>query len=366
MNHKLKHARGELFLAVKNKTVYIKVNPDNPEAEVIEEAGKILREGGLVAFPTETVYGLGANALNSAAVSTIFAAKGRPSDNPLIVHISDISQVHDVAEDITVPAQRVMDIFWPGPLTVVLPKKAGISNEVTAGLDTVAVRLPDHEVARAILRSAGVPIAAPSANTSGKPSPTTALHVLNDLDGKVDMIVDAGPCKVGLESTVLDLTCEPPVILRPGGVTREQLEGVIGHVEIDPALIKDDENTIPRAPGMKYTHYSPEAEVIVVTGNEEIIPFKIKELIEEYHLLGRRIGVLASQENTGLFGREEVYTLGSRSDLESIARTLFRGLRCLDEKRVEVILAEGYPRKGMGVAIMNRLAKAAGNNIILV
>lgn len=349
-----------------SKTVYIKVNPDNPEDNIIQEAGRVLREGGLVAFPTETVYGLGANALDSAAVSRIFAAKGRPSDNPLIVHISDTGQVLDVADDITVPAQRVMEIFWPGPLTVVLPKKAGVPGEVTAGLDTVAVRMPDHEVARRIIRNAGVPIAAPSANISGKPSPTSAIHVLNDLEDKVDMIVDGGPCKVGLESTVLDLTCEPPVLLRPGGVAREQLEGVLGHVEIDPVLINDNENITPRSPGMKYTHYSPEADVIVVTGNDKLVPSKIKEIIEEYRSQGHRIGVLASTENAGLYEGYEVYTLGSRRELESIARNLFHGLRFLDDKKVDTILAEGYPRKGMGVAIMNRLAKAAGNNIIVV
>lgn len=353
-------------MTVQNKTFYIKVNPDNPEDKIIQDAGRILREGGLVAFPTETVYGLGANALDPSAVGRIFAAKGRPSDNPLIVHISDNGQVYDVADDITAPAQRVMEIFWPGPLTVVLPKKAGVPGEVTAGLDTVAVRMPDHKVARKIIANAGVPIAAPSANTSGKPSPTTALHVLKDLEGKVNMIVDGGPCKVGLESTVLDLTCEPPVILRPGGITREQLEGVIGHVEIDPVLIDDNQNIIPRSPGMKYTHYSPEAEVIVITGRAEPVTSKIRELIAKHRSLGHRIGVLAPTENAGVYDGHEVYTLGSRSELESIARNLFYGLRFLDDKGVDIILAEGYPRKGMGVAIMNRLAKAAGNNIIVV
>lgn len=349
-----------------NKSVYIKVDPNDLNYDFIHEAGEILRRGGLVAFPTETVYGLGANALDASAVAKIFTAKGRPSDNPLIVHISEVSQVYDLADDLTVPAQRLMEVFWPGPLTVVLPKKPGIPPEVTGGLDTVAVRMPDNRIALEIIRAAGVPVAAPSANSSGRPSPTSAQHVLNDLEGKVDMIIDGGPCHVGLESTVLDLTSEPPVILRPGGITRERLEGVLGHVEVDPAVNRSNENLVPRAPGMKYTHYSPEAEVVIITGDVNLIAGKVNQLIEEYHAEGKKVGLLVSDETTPLYGADEIYAVGSREQLETVARNLFNGLRNLESRGVDIIIAEGYPSGGIGDAVMNRLVKAAGHNIITV
>lgn len=351
---------------MENQSVYKKVDSDNPNAELIRDAGKIIQEGGLVAFPTETVYGLGANALNDSAVHKIFAAKGRPSDNPLIVHVSELSQVYDLADDITIPARRLMEVFWPGPLTLVLPQKPGLSQAVTAGLDTVAIRMPGNKVALELIRAAGVPVAAPSANSSGKPSPTTAEHVVHDLKGKVDMIIDGGPCSVGLESTVLDITSEPPVILRPGGITREQLEGVLGHVEVDPSLTFNNENMVPRSPGMKYTHYSPAAEVVVVTGDEALIPSKLQQLINEYRSKGKKVGLLVSEDISGLSGAEQVYITGSRNNLETVARSLFDGLRALDLQGVNVILAEGYPSGGMGDALMNRLNKAAGHNIITV
>ncbi len=358
--------RGVLVSMLDNNSVYIKVDSHNPDAEQVRRAGKILQEGGLVAFPTETVYGLGANALNPLAVAKIFTAKGRPSDNPLIVHISEVRQVYDLADDVTVPGQRLMEAFWPGPLTLVLPKKPGLSENVTAGLDTVAVRMPGNKVALEIIAAAGVPVAAPSANRSGRPSPTIAEHVMHDLNGKVDLIVDGGPCNVGLESTVLDITSEPPVILRPGGITREQLEGVLGHVEVDPAVSFDSEKLVPRSPGMKYTHYSPEAEVIVVTGDEKLTFEKIQYLINEYKDKGKKVGLLVSDEISRLFELELVYATGSRNNLETVARSLFDGLRTLDSQGADIIIAEGYPSGGMGDALMNRLNKAAGHNIITV
>ncbi|HWI55145.1 MAG TPA: L-threonylcarbamoyladenylate synthase [Desulfobacteria bacterium] len=346
------------------KSDYIKLDPDRLDYESIGEAGRILREGGLVAFPTETVYGLGANALDASAVAKIFTAKGRPSDNPLIVHISEVSQVYNLADDITIPAQRLMEVFWPGPLTLILPKKPVIPQKVTAGLDNIAVRMPDNKIALEIIRAAGVPVAAPSANSSGRPSPTTAKHVLSDLEGKVDMIIDGGPCRVGLESTVLDLTSEPPTILRPGGISREQLEGVLGHVGVDPAVNHNSENLVPRSPGMKYTHYSPAADVVVVTGSEHFISDKVNQLIKEYRAKGKKVGLLVPEEASGLYQADAVYSVGTRRELDTVARNLFYGLRHLDSLSVDIIIAEGYPSGGMGDAVMNRLVKAAGYNLI--
>jgi len=337
------------------------------ESDLLAEAARTIRDGGLVAFPTETVYGLGANALDPAAVAKIFEAKGRPSDNPLIVHIARLEQVYDLSDDVTVQALRLMEVFWPGPLTVVLPRKPVVPPGVTAGLDTVALRMPDHPVALKIIASAGVPVAAPSANSSGRPSPTTAQDVLEDLRGKIEIVVDGGPCRVGLESTVLDMTSEPPVILRPGGVTREELEGVIGQVET--AHYHDDQGQVraPKSPGMKYMHYSPKAEVVVVTGEDQQgIRERIGELIAEYRSQGKKTGVLASVETVREYPADESIAVGSRNGLEAVARNLFNGLRSLDRMNVDIIIAEGYPEKGLGAAIMNRLKKAAGNNIIQV
>jgi len=348
------------------KTKYIKVDPADSAGCVIAEAAEIIRAGGLVAFPTETVYGLGANALDPEAIKAIFRAKGRPADNPLIVHLAEISQVYDLAEDITVPAQRVMEVFWPGPLTLVLPKKTTVPREVTAGLNTVAVRMPDHPVALELIRSAGVPVAAPSANSSGKPSPTTAHHVLEDLDGKIDAVVDGGVCRVGLESTVLDMTAEPPVILRPGGITREDIEGVIGYVAFDSGSVGTEVTEVPKSPGMKYTHYSPRAEVIVVTGdNFGKIFERVTQLLDEYRP-EKKVGVLASSETVKGYTADGIFTLGSRDNLETVARNLFHGLRSLDEQQMDLIIAEGYPETGIGAAIMNRLNKSSGYNVIYV
>ncbi|WP_418791138.1 L-threonylcarbamoyladenylate synthase [Phosphitispora sp. TUW77] len=333
--------------------------------EDLAKAAQLIRDGGLVAFPTETVYGLGANALDPKAVSEIFNAKGRPADNPLIVHISDVSQVYNLSDEVTIPAERVMEAFWPGPLTVVLPRKPGVPDVVTSGLDTVAVRMPDHPVALGIISRAGVPVAAPSANSSGKPSPTTAGHVAEDLSGKIDAVVDGGPCRVGVESTVIDLTQEPPVILRPGGVTQEELEGVLGHVET-AASFAEDYVGAPRSPGMKYRHYSPKAEVVLVIGEHaDEITQKVSELLAKYHCQGKITGVLAAAETAAKYSSDAVFNLGSRECPEEIARSLFYGLRYLDMQGVDIIISEGYSEKGIGAAVMNRLKKAAGSIIFL-
>lgn len=349
------------------QTKVIKINESEPDQAGLAEAGAILRAGGLVVFPTETVYGLGANALDAGAVAAIFEAKGRPSDNPLIVHISRMAQVSELADDFTIQAQRAAEAFWPGPLTLVLPKKPCMPAQVTAGLETVALRMPDHPVALALLDKAGIPVAAPSANTSGKPSPTTVEHVLTDLNGKVDMVVDGGDCRIGVESTVLDMTAEPPVILRPGGISREDLEGVLGHVEVDPAVLEHDAAAVPRSPGMKYRHYAPKAKLILVNGRDLTqMHNKVAELIAAYHAQNMAVGVLASTETVNEYRAEAVFQMGTRTQLTTVARRLFYGLRYLDERQVDIIIAEGYPDTGIGTAIMNRLKKAAGGNLITV
>ncbi|WP_409299409.1 L-threonylcarbamoyladenylate synthase [Peribacillus sp. SCS-26] len=325
----------------------------------LEEAAAYLRDNETVAFPTETVYGLGANATNDAAVRKIYEAKGRPSDNPLIVHIASKSQLNYITENVPEKAGKLMDAFWPGPLTLIFQKKQGaLSSLVTAGLDTVAVRMPAHPVALAVIEKSGLPIAAPSANTSGKPSPTTAKHVFQDLNGKIAGIVDGGAAGVGVESTVLDCTGNVPVILRPGGITREQLEAVIGTVRSDASLI--DPNEAPKSPGMKYKHYAPQAELTLVNGSPEFL----QSLIDERRAEGFKVGVLTTEENADFYRADEVLTAGSRSDLGSVASGLYGALRRFDELNVQIIFGETYPVEGMGQAVMNRLTKAAGHRMI--
>jgi len=349
------------------KTEIIKINPDNIDMEKIDYAANVLKSGGLVAFPTETVYGLGADATNENAVKNIFKAKGRPSDNPLIVHISNKNDVERLASRVPKTAFCLMDKFWPGPLTLIMDKSHIIPHVITAGLDTVAIRMPSHPVALALIDRSGLPVAAPSANTSGKPSPTNAKHVTDDLYGKVDVIIDAGSCGVGLESTVLDITTEPPVILRPGGVTYEQLKDVLGQVFADPALFsKDFTNTTPRSPGMKYKHYSPKAEVIIIKGKSEHVAARINKMAEELRQKGLKVGILATEQTKALYSNAEIISAGDREHLETIAFNLFKVLREFDKRSVDVILAESVENSGIGLAIMNRLNKAAGYNIIEV
>lgn len=325
----------------------------------LQEAAKLLRENEAVAFPTETVYGLGANAMDDEAIAKIFEAKGRPSDNPLIVHIGTKSQLDGIVKEIPPVAEKLMAHFWPGPLTIILPRKEGISERVTAGLNTVGVRMPDHPVALALIEEANVPVAAPSANRSGRPSPTLASHVYEDLNGKIAGIVDGGATGVGVESTVIDCTSTVPTILRPGGITKEQLEAVIGTVSLDPAL--KDEKEKPKSPGMKYTHYAPKAPLSIVEGSREFI----QQLVDEKKEEGFKVGVLTTEEYQHVYNADVILSCGVRSDLASVATKLYDVLRTFDASEVDVIFSESFPNEGIGNAIMNRLTKAAGHHIII-
>lgn len=348
-------------------TKVLVVDRANPEAESLTVAADLLRTGRLVAFPTETVYGLGANATDAAAVDKIFQAKGRPADNPLIVHVADRGAVDEIAATVPPKAMQLMEQFWPGPLTLVLPKLPVIPDNVTCGLDTVAVRMPNHPVALGLIRAAGVPVAAPSANRSGRPSPTTADHVLDDLAGRVDLVLDGGETGVGLESTVLDVTVDPPVLLRPGGVTLEMLQGAIGKVSVDRSVDKHEVHVgKPRSPGMKYRHYAPAAPLILVEG--EVLPMqaKIKDLAYEYEEDGVRVGIMCSVESRGVYQAPVILEYGSREELGGIASSLFGTLRAFERHQVQVILAEGVPDDGIGMAIMNRLRRAAGGRVVAV
>jgi L-threonylcarbamoyladenylate synthase len=342
------------------QTLFWPVDKNSPEPEIIKAAATILVNGGLVAFPTETVYGLGANALDGRAVKKIFAAKGRPGDNPLILHVSDPEMVCSYAGEVSHRALALMKKFWPGPLTLVLPGSSKIPEEVSAGLDTLAFRMPDHPVALALIREGGVPVAAPSANLSGKPSPTNAEHTYSDLKGKIEAVLDGGPSGMGVESTVLDLTREVPVILRPGGVTLEQLKAVLGQVELDSSLVNPGAAIEqPRSPGMKYRHYAPEAPVILVEGAEEKVTAEIKRLLEQYGKEGKIVGVLCREGNQDCYPGSVSIPAGSYRDFPSVAATLYNALRQFDQTQVEIILAEGVEPSGLGLAVANRLRRAA-------
>ncbi|MFO7342102.1 MAG: threonylcarbamoyl-AMP synthase [Caldibacillus debilis] len=326
----------------------------------IREAARLLQQNELVAFPTETVYGLGANACDDGAVGKIYAAKGRPSDNPLIIHISSLSELEKYVEKVPANAEKLMKTFWPGPLTVVFQKRKGVLSEAaTAGLPTVAVRMPDHPVALALIRASGLPIAAPSANRSGKPSPTKAEHVLMDLEGKIAGIVDGGETGVGVESTVIDCTLDLPAILRPGGISKEKIEEVIGPVRSGSNFSPEGEKA-PRSPGMKYTHYAPRAPLYLVEGSKEYI----QGLIKKERSLGKRVGVLTTEERSGFYEADAAALCGRRADLATVARRLYDCLRYFDEEGVDVIFAETFEEEGIGAAVMNRLFKAAGGKVI--
>ncbi|WP_110928316.1 L-threonylcarbamoyladenylate synthase [Bacillus massiliglaciei] len=325
----------------------------------IMQPADLLMNDEVVAFPTETVYGLGANAKSSTAVKKIYEAKGRPSDNPLIVHIASKQQLEEFTESIPQAAARLMAEFWPGPLTVILKEKAGVLSElVTVGLGSVGVRMPNHPVASALIQASGLPIAAPSANTSGKPSPTLAAHVKDDLDGRIAGIVDGGPTGVGVESTVVDCTGEIPVILRPGGITKEQIQEVIGKVIEDAALKNPAE--APKAPGMKYTHYAPKAPLTLVEGSQGFF----QRVIDAERAEGKKVGVLAAEENKERYEADSILSPGSLADLSTVAAGLYETLRKFDQEGVNVIYSEVFPTDGIGAAIMNRLTKAAGQKIM--
>ena len=336
------------------------------DQEIITEAGGILKDGGLVAFPTETVYGLGGNALDEQAAEKIYAAKGRPSDNPLIVHIAEFEALNKIAAEIPEEAKMLADAFWPGPLTMIFQKTDLVPMGTTGGLNTVAVRMPDHPVALALIRAAGGYIAAPSANTSGRPSPTCAAHVQEDLDGRIEMILDGGPVGIGLESTIVDLSEGVPTFLRPGYINQQMLEEVIGKTEIDRAILSDDSGIKPKAPGMKYRHYAPKASLTIVEGEQEKVTAKINELLKEGEAAGEKIGVIASTETAADYLGGIVRTIGSRSDELSISRHLFGILRDFDTLQVDRIYSESFETPQMGQAIMNRLMKAAGHQVMEV
>ena len=347
------------------ETKRVFIEPDNFNPAILGEAAEILRTGGLVAFPTETVYGLGANALDAQACARIFIVKGRPQDNPLIVHVANRAMADRLVTNWPLAAEKCAGSFWPGPLTLVLPKTALVPDAVTGGLNTVALRMPDHPVAVALIEQAGVPVAAPSANISGKPSPTMGSHVWQDLQGKIPLIVDAGSCDVGLESTVLDVSGDIPVILRPGGIAKEQLEEILGNVEIDKPLV----NGVPKAPGMKYRHYAPDGEMLLLVGKREKVQQRMVLEIHKAHAQGRKVGILCSLESASHLHSQLpdlLFVLGSLEHPQDVASSLFAGLRLCDERKMDLILAEGVDEGGLGLAIMNRLQKASGHRVIRV
>jgi L-threonylcarbamoyladenylate synthase len=348
------------------KTLVLKVDAQKPEIEKIRIAANLIKKGGLVAFPTETVYGLGADALNQKAVLALFKAKKRPLDNPPIVHVGDIESVYILVKGVSPKAEKLMRIFWPGPLTLIFERSEIVPEVTVAGLDTIAIRMPRHSVALALVRESGCPIAAPSANLAGKPSPTMAKHVLDDLDGRIDAVLDAGSTPIGVESTVLDMTVDPPQILRPGGTPYEELSKVLGVVELHPVAVAEKPVLVKKAhsPGMKHKHYAPNADLIVVEGEVSAITEKVKELATFYMQKGNRVGILATDETVGCYRADVVKSLGSRRDLMVIAKNLFRLLREFDLEGVDVIIAEGIPMQGLGLAVMNRLRKASGYSIV--
>lgn len=343
------------------ETQIVKIENAGLVSDKINAAASILKQGGLVAFPTETVYGIGANALNTEAVLNIYKAKGRPSDNPLIIHIAKKEDVYLYASDVSNEALRLMDMFWPGPLTLIFKKKDIISKTITGGLETVAIRLPSNDIARKIIEASGCPIAAPSANRSGRPSPTRAEHVIEDLDGRVDMIIDGGKSKIGLESTVLDVSTQIPIILRPGYITREMIEQVIDYVLIDKALIKEDEKIVPKAPGMKYKHYAPKGNLTVVDSTPKKAALWINEQVKEKEDSGYKAAVISTMEDQSLYKCENIMVIGSENDNNEIAANLFKILRQMDAKEIDYIYTRTFSDAAIGMATMNRLMKAAGN-----
>ncbi len=341
------------------------IDPEHMDIDKIREAAKIIREGGLVAFPTETVYGLGGDAKDPGAAKAIYAAKGRPSDNPLIVHICDYRQLEEIAVDLPKTAKKLADAFWPGPMTMIVKKNSKIPLETTGGLETVAVRFPSHPVAMALIRESGCMIAAPSANTSGRPSPTKADHVWEDLKGKIQGLIDGGEVEIGLESTIIDLTEEVPMILRPGYINQEMLEEVIGEVRVDPAVLgTENVHVKPKAPGMRYKHYAPKGNLKIVTGDEEKVVATIEKMAGEDEASDRKVGIIATKETKERYTKGVVLCIGDRSNEDEIAHNLFAVLREMDDMGMETIYSEDFSTPRIGQAIMNRLLKAAAHQVI--
>jgi len=349
-----------------NGTLLLKVDAKKPEITKMRIAADAIRRGGLVAFPTETVYGLGADAFNPKAVKKIFVAKNRPPDNPIIVHVANKEDIYRLASEVPNSAEKLMSEFWPGPLTLILKRSRLVPDITVVGLDTIAVRMPDNRIALALIRESGTPIAAPSANLAGKPSPTEAQHVINDLAGRIDIVLDAGPTKIGVESTVVDMTAHTPLILRPGGTPYEKLKKVLGKVDIHPiaAANRKAHITAARSPGMKHRHYAPNAEMIAVEGEFDKVVRRVQELAALYKRDGKNVGILATDESHSYYKADVVKSLGSRDDVATIAKSLFRLLREFDKEKIDIIIAEGITPKGLGLAVMNRLRRASNFNII--
>ncbi len=348
------------------ETELIHLDAQHPDMREIERAGRILLDGGLVAFPTETVYGLGGNAMDAQASRKIYEAKGRPSDNPLIVHIADMEHLYPIVTEVPEAAIRLAKVWWPGPVTMIFKKKDIVPDETSGGLPTVAVRMPNHPIALALIRAAGGYIAAPSANTSGRPSPTRAEHVMEDLNGRIDMVIDGGEVRIGLESTIVDFTEDIPCILRPGYVNEQKLREVLGEVCVDPAITAADGLTDqkPKAPGMAYRHYAPKARLSIVTGDMENVVEKINELAHSAALSGKTVGIIATAETAARYTAGVVRDIGSIDSDKEIAQHLFSVLRAFDDDGVDIIYSEAFDTPRMGQAIMNRLLKAAGHSVI--
>jgi L-threonylcarbamoyladenylate synthase len=345
-------------------TEYVVLNEETPDPAVIERAGQIIKNGGLVAFPTETVYGLGGDALNPASSKKIYAAKGRPSDNPLIVHVCRFEDIGPIVREIPPQAVRLAEAFWPGPLTMIFHKNDRVPAETTGGLDTVAIRFPSNTIAQALIKASGGYIAAPSANRSGRPSPTLARYCMEDLDGRVEMVIDGGQVGIGLESTIIDLTEEEPVILRPGFITQKKLAQVLGNVDVDRTIITPDSGIAPKAPGMKYRHYAPKGELVILEGSRGNVVAEINKAAAKDRENGIRSGVICTDETRDMYSADCVKSAGARGDEESIARELFRILREFDDENVGHIYSESFREGDLGQAIMNRLMKAAGHKVI--
>ncbi|MCR5792680.1 MAG: threonylcarbamoyl-AMP synthase [Lachnospiraceae bacterium] len=345
-------------------TKIITLNEKELKEEQFTEAAAILQAGGLVAFPTETVYGLGGDGLREDAARKIYAAKGRPSDNPLIIHIADTKRLAVLTKEVPEAAKKLAEAFWPGPLTMIFEKATVVPKGTTGGLDTVAIRMPEHAIARKLIQVSGVDIAAPSANASGRPSPTLAKHVIEDLDGKIDMIIDGGAVGIGLESTIVDMTGEIPTILRPGFITKEMLQAVVGEVKIDPAILeKPSADLKPKAPGMKYKHYAPKADLHIYEGDLQKVVSKIKELTKKNLEAGKRVGIIATEETRHLYLEGNIKVIGSRAAEETIAHSMFAVLREFDEEEMDIIYSESFTSDKLGAAIMNRMLKASGYQI---
>lgn len=349
------------------KTEIVVIDENNIDISKIKKAAKIIKDGGVVAFPTETVYGLGANAFDEKAVKKIFIAKGRPQDNPLIVHIQNVCELEDLVYNIPEVAKKLMNKFFPGPITIILNKKDSIPDVTSAGLKTIGIRMPNNKVALTLIKEAGVPIAAPSANISGRPSPTDVERCIEDLDGRVDGILGGSCSEIGVESTIVDCTVHPPCVLRPGGITLEQLREIDSDIYMDKAIMqKPSKDLKPKAPGMKYRHYAPKAPVKIIEGNMEQTIAKINEMLQYYIDDKKKVGILACDETKNNYKDGIVVSLGSLNNMQEIASNLFETLRYLDDLDVDIILSESFEEKGIGVAIMNRLRKAAGFNIYRV